>query len=360
MASRRRLAVSVPLTQKGRKVTTTPRLVKALVTGSAGFIGSHLVDFLIKTTDWHIIGLDSFRHGGDAARVSAFSLSSPRYEIVTCDLATPISRTLKRQIGPVDLIFNLASYSSVDYSLVNPGTVVRNNIDVALSMLEFAREILPTVFLQMSTDEVYGPALPGERFPEWSMIRPSNPYSASKAAQEAIAFSYWRSFHVPLLLVNATNVIGERQDVSKFVPLAVSRILRGEEVSVHCVGDTPGARIYIDVTDCASALTFLASRFLADPSQLLDHALPERYNVVGVKDVDNLQVVQRVAAILGKPLRYRLVDVARVATTLRSGHDIRYGLDGAKLSGLGWRPAVTFDDSLERSVRWFARHPEWL
>jgi dTDP-glucose 4,6-dehydratase len=328
-----------------------------LITGSAGFVGSHLVELILRETDWQVIGLDSFRRSGDSSRISSASLSSGRYRPYRCDLSAPISKTLKRQIGSVDVILNLASHSSVDHSLREPESVVWNNVGVALTMLEFARDVTPRLFMQMSTDEVYGPAADGECFVEWSTMRPSNPYSASKAAQEAIALSYWRSFGVPLLLVNATNIIGERQDVEKFVPLVVSSVMNGREVGIHCTDGRPGSRSYLHVSDCIGAIWFLVDRCLsggvsADSAQME----PPRFNLVGMGEVDNLSVARGVARIIGADLVYREVDVRRT----RPGHDLRYALDPSKLMALGWRPKIPFEAALERTVNWFIANPGWL
>jgi dTDP-glucose 4,6-dehydratase len=328
-----------------------------LITGSAGFVGSHLVELFLSETDWQIVGLDSFRQAGDSSRISSASLSSGRYRIYTCDLSVPISRTLRRQIGSVDIILNMASSSSVDYSLHEPDSLIRNNIGVALTMLEFARDVNPRLFMHMSTDEVYGSAANDVRFAEWSTIRPSNPYSASKAAQEAIAFSYWRSFGVPLLLVNTTNIIGERQDVGKFVPLVVSSLMSGRVVEIHCASGKPGSRVYLHVSDCVRAIRFLVDHCVSGEIAV-NSAQPEppRFNIVGVKEVDNLALACGVARILGTELKYREVEVLGS----RPGHDLRYALDPSKLTALGWTPLVPFEEALERTVKWFISNTSWL
>ena len=170
---------------------------RILITGSAGFIGTHTVEHFIANTDWEIIGIDSFRHRGDSLRVNQ---DPTRYKIYTHDLTTPISDRLIRKIGDIDYIINMASESHVDRSITDPVDFCENNIKLALTMLEYAREAKPKIFIQISTDEVYGAALNGMNHKEWSTILPSNPYSASKAAQEALAISYWRTYGVPIVI----------------------------------------------------------------------------------------------------------------------------------------------------------------
>jgi len=335
---------------------TSDSSMTVMVTGSAGFIGSHLVELLLRETNWQIVGLDSFRQAGDSSRVSSLALRSGRYCIYTCDLSTPISRTLRRQIGDVDVILNLASNSSVDDSLREPDSLIRNNIGIALAVLEFARKIQPRLVLQMSTDEVYGPAPHGVNFVEWSSILPSNPYAASKAAQEAIAFSYWRSYNVPVMLVNSTNVIGEGQDVEKFVPLVISSVLNGREVQIHCANGEPGARVYVHVSDCVRAIRQLVDYYLSGDLKGHPNALPPRFNVSGRREVDNLEMAQAIADILGAELSYHAVDVLGS----RPGHDLRYALDFSKITSLGWTPLVPFEEALEQTVRWYVSNPDRL
>ena len=327
-----------------------------LVTGSAGFIGAYVVRQLVDQTCWTVIGIDSFRHRGDSFRVSELGIDPDRYAIITADLSTPVSRRLKASLGRVDAIVNLASLSNVDESLEDPTRYITNNVAVAANVFAFAREEPHACVIQVSTDEVYGPAPPGAAFTEWSPIVPSNPYSASKACQEAVAIAYWRSYGTPTTIVNLMNVIGERQDVGKFVPLVVRQVLRGEEVQVHASAGRPGSRAYLHASDAADAILFLLSDTSPRTYDGAASAVPDRYNVAGVKEIDNLALTRAIGEILGRHVRYRVVDGA----TERPGHDMRYALDGAKLQRLGWRPRVDFDEALSATVRWLERHPEWL
>lgn len=327
--------------------------MKVIITGSAGFVGSHLVEHLLKNTDWDIVGLDSFKHRGDALRVNG---DPGRYEMFTCDLGTPISTRLANKIGKVDYFLNVASDSHVDRSITDPVPFVQNNVNLILHTLEYARVAKPKMFLQVSTDEVYGAAPEGTDHAEWSSIVPSNPYSASKAAQEAIAVSYWRTFNVPLTIVNCMNMVGERQDPEKYLPLLISKISRGETVKIHGTADYIGKRKYLHTRNLSDGILFLVNKTIPTLYKDGHNILPDRYNIVGDVELDNLQLAQVVADIMNKPLKYELVDFH----SARPGHDRRYSLDGTKIANLGWRAPIDFKESLTRTIDWTLKNQEWL
>jgi dTDP-glucose 4,6-dehydratase len=328
---------------------------RILITGSAGFIGTHTVEHFIANTNWEIIGIDSFRHRGDSLRVNQ---DPTRYKIYTHDLTTPISDRLIRKIGDVDYIINMASESHVDRSITDPVPFVENNIKLALNMLEYARMAKPKVFIQISTDEVYGPALEGINHKEWAVALPSNPYSASKAAQEALCISYWRTYGVPILITNTMNNVGEYQDCEKYVPMLINKINRGEEVTIHGEEGDIGSRYYLHARNHADALLFLIMN--TSPMMYFDSKdkiiMPDRYNVVGEIELNNLELAQMVADILGKPLKYRFVD----HHSTRPGHDRRYALDGTKLKNMGWTAPISFDETIRHTIAWTLDRPEWL
>jgi len=330
--------------------------MRVLVTGIGGFIGSHVMDHLLVNTDWEIVGIDSFRHKGLTDRITDsahYQAHRSRVVIFTHDLSAPLSRGLVRDIGEIDVCYNLASDSHVDRSIEDPVRFVQNNVNLALTMFEWARVARPRVFFQISTDEVYGPAADGERHAEWSPILPSNPYAASKAAQEAIAISYWRSYGVPVVLTNTMNNFGERQDPEKYLPKTIRAVLHGHTLTVHGTPGHIGSRFYLHARNHADALLWLSRR----PAKAYPAAKrPDRYNIVGEREVDNLQLAQIVADILDKPLRYELVDFH----SARPGHDRRYALDGRKIEELGWRPPVPLERALERTIRWYLKYPRWL
>jgi dTDP-glucose 4,6-dehydratase len=344
--------------------------VRVLLTGAGGFVGHHTLAHLLKTTSWDIIATDSFRHFGTSARIRAVFDELPndrnRVNVITHDLSTPIDSVTASEFGDVDVIINMASDSHVDRSITDPRPFVENNVALILTMLEYART-LPKLkaFIQIGTDEVYGPAPVGVNHPEWSPQIPSNPYSASKSAQEAIAISYWRTFNIPVILTNTMNIIGERQDVEKFVPLILSNLLNSKPVPVHALhtdkGWRAGSRFYLHARNQADALRFIVERFINLPIRYTDGlTMPERFNVRGEQEISNDEMVLLISRMLGyeKP-KESLVNFINVEGT-RPGHDLRYALDGTKLATLGWTPPVAFEKSLERTVSWTVKNPAWI
>jgi dTDP-glucose 4,6-dehydratase len=337
---------------------------RVLLTGAGGFIGAHALAHFLTNTTWEIVATDSFRHKGKTDRLAQMLESAPhwrpRVQVITHDLAAPFSPQLAARIGHVDYVLAMASESHVDRSITDPVPFVRNNVDVVLSTLEFCRESHPEMVIVVSTDEVYGPVAEWNGQPphrEWAPILPSNPYAASKAAQEAIAVSYWRTYGVPVVITNTMNVIGEMQDREKYLPMLISRIAQGETVTVHGRKGVPfgiGSRHYLHARNAADAWLHIFRKLPA--GQWPRSYEPDRYNVVGPDRVSNLELAERVAELIGRPLRYELADFH----SARPGHDPHYGLDGSKLAAAGWSPPVDFAASLARTVRWTLDHPEWL
>ena len=281
-------------------------------------------------------------------------------DVITHDLTAPFSAQAAARIGQVDHILAVASESHVDRSINDPVPFVTNNVAVILNTLEFARTNLKQAahckVLLVSSDEVYGPVEHvDDAFAEWAPIVPSSAYSASKAAQEAIAIAYWRSYAVPALITNMANVIGERQSPEKYLPRLVKRISRGQEVRIHGRPGNIGTRHYLHVRNAADAWLFLL-REGPDVAPFPEARRPPRYNITGPDVISNLELAQQVADIIGEPLRYELVDFH----SARPGHDPHYGLDPGKLAALGWKPPVGFRESLERTVRWTLANPHWL
>lgn len=335
--------------------------MRALLTGAGGFIGAHTLAHLMHNTDWDVVCLDSFRHKGKTDRIREMLTAHPdwhqRTTVFMHDLNAPISEQLQDLIGPIDYILNIASESHVDRSIDYPVPFVLNNTNLILNMLEYARAVKPRVFMQISTDEVYGAAEPNQNHKEWAPILPSNPYSASKAAQEAIAISYWRTYDVPVVITNTMNNFGEMQDPEKFVPMLMKNVNEGKTVTVHGNEQKIGSRYYLHARNHADALLFIINNL--GVSKYVDSdkiVMPDRYNVVGDIELDNLQLAKQIAALVGKPLEYELVDFH----STRPGHDRRYALDGNKLKALGWVPPVAFEESLAKTVEWTLEHPEWM
>lgn len=333
---------------------------RCLVTGTSGFFGHHMLRHLFANTDWEIVTICSWTHKGMPERVKQAIGGNESYanrlEVITHDLEAPIGQRTKDRIGKIDYILNIASNSHVDRSITDPAPFVIGNVELVVNMLELARELKPELFLQFSTDEVYGPAPDGVDFEEWSTIIPSNPYSASKAAQEAIAISYWRTFDVPVVITNTMNLTGQAQDPEKFPALCLRKIFKGEKVMIHGKPDDIGSRYYIHARNAADAVLFIINK-LGVAHYVEDKVMkPDRYNIVGETELNNLELAQMIARLMGKELIYEFMDFH----TGRPGHDRRYALSGEKLKKLGWVPPTDFETSLKSTIDWTLANPSWL
>lgn len=326
--------------------------MRVLITGSAGFIGSHTVDWFLDKTDWEIIGLDSFRHKGDSIRVTQ---KSDRYKIHCHDLNAPISERLKNKIGHIDVILNLASLSHVDTSLEDPIPFWESNTRLIGNILQYAREVNAKV-IQCSTDEVFGAAYGEHQHHEWDVICPSNPYAASKAAQEALCIAYWRSYNMPLIITNCMNLISTSQDPEKFVPKIIRSIVKNKVMTIHGNEKQVGSRMYLDARNLADAWMFLINNNKFNQYDLGENTRPARFNIAGLEEINNLELAQRIASLMGKELKYELVDFH----SARSGHDFRYSLDSSRITEAGWKAPIPLEDTLKEIIKFTLANEEWL
>ncbi len=332
--------------------------MRVLLTGIGGFVGSACLDYFLEYTDWNIIGIDAFRKKGSLSRVQ----NSNRLKIYNHDLSVPIDEVLENQIcernldgksSPIDIIFNIASDSAVERSISDPVSCLRNNFELGLNVLEFARRINPKLFVVFSTDEVYGEAS-DKPHKEWDALVPSNPYASSKGSQELMSIAYWRSYDLPVIICNTMNIIGIRQDKEKFLAKLIWKIATDQIMEIYGEPGKIGSRFYIDARNVADALIFLSK---IKPASYQDGASrPDRYNIVGDMELDNLEMAQLVASCMGKSLKYKLVP----SQSARSGYDRRYALDGSKLASMGWKPPFSTKDSVQSVVDWSLENPHWI
>lgn len=333
---------------------------RVLLTGGAGFIGAHTFAHIMHNTDWQIVIIDSFRHKGKADRIAEMLESHPdwrpRLDVIVHDLKAPFSDQTVERIGHIDYVINMASESHVDRSITDPRDFIENNVHLALTMLEYIRQHPVEKYIQISTDEVYGAAPEGHNHKEGEPHRPSNPYSASKAAQEDIAYAYWRTYELPICITNTMNIIGEMQDPEKYLPMVIKNAVAGTTQPIHASkdGSKIGSRYYLHARNQADALLFLLNN-VPFPTYSTGEEIA-RYNIVGEYEINNLELAQKVAKVLGKELKYELIDFH----SSRPGHDLRYALDGSKLAALGWKAPLSLDESLKNTVLWTIERPEWL
>lgn len=324
--------------------------IRALITGGAGFIGHHIVEHLLKNTDWDIVILDRLDVSGNPNRLTDIECYDPkRVQFIYWDLKSPLNDQVVGQIGAIDYVIHLAAGTHVDRSILDPQEFVLDNVLGTTNILDWAVTQDLRLFINFSTDEVYGPAPEGYNYKESDPKHPKNPYAAAKLGQEAIAEAFENTYQIPIITTHTMNVIGERQHPEKFVPLVINKVLKGETVQIHAYPDLSkaGSRYYIHARNVADAMLFLLNRPFTEY---------EEFNIVGEIELDNLALAQMIAIVIGQPLRYELVDFH----SSRPGHDLRYGLDGKKMAKLGWRPPMSFSSSLTSTVKWYLKNRRWL
>lgn len=299
---------------------------KVLMTGASGFIGSNVLRYMLDKTDWEFVCLASWRHQGSPLRIQP----NERVQVITHDLTGIIP-----DIGDFDYILHLASESHVDRSISDPVPFIENNVSSTLQVLEYARKHPPKVFLLFSTDEVYG----AMDHKDWDVLLPSNPYAASKACQEMIAIAYWKAYQVPVAITNSNNIVGPGQDGEKFVPKIIKIISNDEEVTIHTAGGKPGRRHWNPVDNVSDALLFILQH---TPSKYPTATKPDRYGLGGGHELDNLEMAQLIAKLLGKPLKYHTLD----GEAVRPGYDASYPKTEGALEALGWTPPLTLEEGL--------------
>lgn len=329
--------------------------MKCVITGGRGFVGHHLVEHLLKNTDWDLVLLDKLSYASiskDKLKdMDTWDIYKDRVKTYQVDLQMPISEGVDKEIGDIDYILHLAAESHVDNSIDHPVPFILNNVTATLNILEYARKHPELkMFVNFSTDEVYGPAPEGKDFKEFEYHNPSNPYSASKSAQEAIGIAYSNTYKVPVITTHTMNIFGERQHPEKFVPMVIRKVLNGETVTIHANKDKTkaGTRFYLHARNLSSALLHIVS---------LGYKGYDEWNIAGLEEVDNLTLAQLIAEYVGKPLKYEMVDFH----SSRPGHDLRYALDSTKLIESGYTYPKDFKESLKKTVEWMLdRRDEWL
>lgn len=305
---------------------------RVLLTGASGFVGSNVLKYWLEHTDYEFICPVSFRHLGQGREV----LTNPRVKTVYHDL-----RGKMPHIGKVDIILHFASESHVDRSIEDPVHFIENNVQSTLQVLEYARRCKPDHFLLFSTDEVYGP----HDHAEWDVLLPSNPYSASKAAQEMIAIAYWNTYGVPVIITNSNNIVGVGQDPEKFIPKVIGLINAGSPVTVHVTAAGPGRRHYNPVQNVADALLFILTKL--PPKDLLTFDRPLRFELPGGKELDNFEVVHLLGKLMGKFPETKMV----AGGDVRPGYDQSYAPTlGTRLLKLGWTPVIALEDCLKEVI----------
>ena len=314
-------------------------MVNVLVTGGAGFIRSNFVSYALKVhPDWKITTLDKLTYAGRLENLQEHE-GNPRHQFVKGDVADlAIAPELVRK---ADVIVHFAAETHVDRSIQSAGSFVTTDVYGTFVLLDAARTSSRLQkFVQISTDEVYGSVAEGSST-ESDQLLPRNPYAATKAGADRLAYSYWSTYNVPVIITRASNNYGPRQFPEKLIPLFSTNAIDNQPLPLY--GDGQNVRDWLHVDDHCRALDLLLEQGQAG----------EVYNIGGENEITNATLTRRILKILDRPLSLiRPVDD-------RPGHDRRYSLDTTKLRELGWKPSVNFDDGLVSVVDWYQSNEWW-
>lgn len=310
--------------------------MKLFVTGGAGFIGSNFIHYLMKHASYEIVNFDILTYAGNLNNLKDVA-GNKRYKFVRGDICD--ASAVQKAMKGCEVVINFAAESHVDRSISDAQPFIKTNYVGAYVLLEVARKLGVRKFIQISTDEVYGSRLKGY-FREQDKLSPSSAYSASKAAADLLALSYFTTHQLPVVVVRSSNNFGPFQYPEKIIPLFVTNALENKPLPVY--GDGLNVRDWLFVEDNCDAI-----------ATVMDKGKPgEIYNIGGGNERTNLEVTAAILNALGKPNSL----VSRVED--RKGHDRRYAIDSAKVKNLGWKPRRRFEDALAKTIDWY-RSNEW-
>jgi len=309
-----------------------------LITGGAGFIGSNFIHYLLsRYKDIEVVNLDKLTYAGNLDNLKDVA-DDPRYRFVKGDICD--RKIVSEVISGCELVVHFAAETHVDRSILEAGSFITTDVYGTYVLLEEAKKARVKRFIHISTDEVYGSVEEGFSR-EDDPLKPSNPYSASKAGADRLAYSFFVTYHLPVIIVRASNNFGPYQYPEKIIPLFITNAI--DDLILPLYGDGKNIRDWLYVEDHCRAIDLLIEKGKEG----------EVYNVGGGNLLPNIELTRRILAILGKPetlIRY-------VAD--RPGHDRRYALDTTKIKKLGWEPAHSFDEALKATVRWYQENEPW-
>ena len=312
--------------------------MKLLVTGGSGFIGSNFVRHVLAThPDDRVVNLDKLTYAGNPANLADIE-RDPRYAFVQGDVGD--AKVVREVIRGVDAVVSFAAESHVDRSLVEPDAFLRTDVFGVFTLLEAVKELKIPRLLHISTDEVYGSVARGSSR-EIDPLRPSNPYSASKAGGDLLALAYWQTHRLPVLITRSSNNFGPSQYPEKVIPLFVTNALDDQLLPLY--GDGKNVRDWLYVLDNCAAIDLV----------LRKGGEGEVYNIGGGHEVENVVLTRQILQLTGKP--ESLIKPVKD----RPGHDRRYSLDSKKVRQLGWTPRHRFPDALATTVAWYREHETW-
>ena len=310
--------------------------MKILITGGSGFIGSNLIHELIHTHE--IVNLDKLTYAGNPNNLKDIE-NDKNYTFIKGDICD--RPTVKKAMKDCDTVLHLAAESHVDRSIDNPDTFIKTNVLGTNVVLDCARQSNIEKFIYMSTDEVYGTIMEGFAS-EDTPFNPSSPYSASKAAADGIAKSYFKTYGLPVVIARPSNNYGPYQHPEKLIPKCIINLLRNKKIPIY--GDGKASRDWIYVKDTCDAI-----KFLMDFGKV-----GEAYNVSANCELRNIDVIQVLLSIMGKNPTNNIKYVED-----RLGHDYRYAIHATKLRSLKWEPETSFFILLSKTVDWYRNNAKW-
>jgi dTDP-glucose 4,6-dehydratase len=335
-------------------------MTRVLVSGVSGFVGHRLVSKILERTDWEIVAFDRMNSVLSKRRWVELNLEKcSRVSLIKLDFGEKISDTLVKNLGnDIDYIFHLGAETDINKSITNPSTFIKSNIIGTYNFLEIARKQHNLqYFVHTSTNEVFGNGLAGEKFAEWHKYNCLSPYSATKAASEDMSLAFSSTYQIPVMILRTMNLFGERQDPRKFIPRVVYSILNNIDLPLYtnALGEV-GSRSYFQVDSFISAFFYLLDLSKDKPDVDNIDWKRDKFNVAGVEPVSNLVLAKKIAEIMGRPLRYKLVDYY----SNQPAHELHSALDCSRLMKLGWSPVEIFEEQLENTVRWLVDNQSWL
>ena len=312
--------------------------MRLLVTGGCGFIGSNFIQFLLdKYKDVRIINLDKLTYCGNPENLTSVAKDS-RYSFVCGDICD--EKLAEELAEKVDIVVNFAAETHVDRSIKYPEDFLKTNIFGVKTLLEACKKTKINRFIQIGTDEVYG-NVPEGLSKETDILRPNSPYSATKAAGDLLALSYYTTYGLPVIIVRSSNNFGPFQYPEKVLPLFITNLMQEKKIPLY--GDGANIRDWLFVPDNCGGIDLVLHKGV----------LGEIYNIGGSNQLSNLELTKRVLSIMGKGEDF----IENV--TDRPGHDRRYALDSSKVKELGWETVDNFEENLKKTVKWYKDNEAW-